>query len=268
MYKVVADIINSYSKQNKIISRLDFLKITKLLIKEKELENYVPSIKLDSDINPLGRYGFKYSQISINYDKIKKLIIDDNNYFIKNFTEYEKTLYHNLYLIGVFVHELEHAYQKKLMYKNDNTPESIITNITNRALSISIFDKNYQIFDYQKNLDKTKLINIKPIERTANLAKNLFILNILEFIQTSDNFKTFIKYNYYKTNFTYYGTIKSPSLTYLQKLENLEDKFDKNYYKENIEKLKTMNIDLEIKLKLGLSLDEEEKKLLIKKMFL
>lgn len=268
MYKEVAEIITSYSKQNKLISENDFLKIAYLLINERKLYNYIGDVSIDNNYSGIGKYGLIYKNILINYEKIKFLVINKNVNFIKEFSEEEIMYCHNIFLLGVFAHELEHAYQGKLIEQNDNTAETIITNLTFRSYLIYTSYKSTEAYEYQKIMDSTSFINIKPVERLANIYKEEFTKELINNLKISNNFKAYYNTKRYKTNLMHYNNFTSPTLIYLDKLKKFDDVLDKDYYTKNINILKNMKLDYEERLKLGLYISKEEKKQLTKKMFL
>ena len=119
----VLKIIYNKSINNKIIDINDIDKILELLINEKQLNNYVLNIDVQSiRSNNLASYSSHSKKITI-YSYTIELMLKNIENNILNISDFEKILYKNLSLLQVLLHEIEHANQERIAYI-ENTLES------------------------------------------------------------------------------------------------------------------------------------------------
>ncbi len=125
----ILEIVYNYSINNKILDLYSIEKIVELIVDTRELNNYIKNIVVESkNSQKLALYQNYLKQISINdkmiYIMLKKL---EDNVLIEN--SFEKVFYKNLSMLQVILHELEHAYQEKILF-SENSIESFVLRIS------------------------------------------------------------------------------------------------------------------------------------------
>lgn len=158
----ILKIIYDKSINNRIIDYNDISKILELLIIDKQLSNYI----LDIDIQPirsnnLASYS-NYSKIITIYSETIELMINNIESNMLNTNKFENTLYKNLSLVQVILHEVEHANQQKIAY-NENNLEAFILRLS----------------DLVKPEYNEKLYEINPQERLAEINSYYSIIQIV-----------------------------------------------------------------------------------------
>lgn len=120
--KIVFDKANN----NEILNLKDIEKILELLVVEKSLNEYILNIDVKLiESNNLASYSHYTKKITIYTKTIDQMVKDiDNN--ILNISKFETTLYKNLSILQVLLHETEHANQQKIAYHNNNLEALII----------------------------------------------------------------------------------------------------------------------------------------------
>ena len=149
----ILKIIYDKSFNNKIIDINDIDKILELLINEKQLNNYILNIDVQPiRSNNLASYSNYSKKITI-YSHTIELMIKNIESNILNISNFEKTLYKNLSLVQVILHEIEHANQEKISYI-ENTLEAFIIRMA-YTVDNSYFESLYE-YSPQERLAEIK----------------------------------------------------------------------------------------------------------------
>lgn len=156
----------------KILDLKDIEKILELLVIEKCLNNYILNINVQQiRSNNLASYSTHTKKITVYIEMIEQMVRDiENN--ILNVNEFETTLYKNLSILQILLHETEHANQHKIAY-SDNTLEALIIRLS--YLVTNGYDEN--LYEY---CPEERLAEIKSFEEISILIsyinKNLITL--------------------------------------------------------------------------------------------
>lgn len=156
----IAKIIYDYSIKQKILDIYGIEKIINELIYLKYLQDYITKIIFQYKKN---NYIASYS----NYSKEIRFSILNIQQVVMRFQKdknYQNTLYLNIIILRIICHEVEHAYQEKIIYSK-NCLESFI-------LRISLMnDKQGKNYEYNPS---ERLANIKPFKFIETLLKYLY----------------------------------------------------------------------------------------------
>ena len=147
----ILKIIYDKTINNKIIDFKDIEKILDLLIVEK-------SLPIRS--NNLASYSNYSKKITIYTEMIDKMVKDIENNLL-NVNGFETTLYKNLSILQILLHEVEHANQQKIAY-NDNTLEALII----RLSYLVNYDYDEKMYEY---CPEERLAEIKSFEEINTL---------------------------------------------------------------------------------------------------
>jgi hypothetical protein len=125
----ILKIIYDKSINNKVLKLNDIEKILELLIVEKNLNDYILNINVHPIRgNNLASYSTYTKQITIYVNKVEQMITNIEN-SILNANDFEKSLFKNLSILQILLHEVEHANQYKIAY-NDNSLEAFIIRLS------------------------------------------------------------------------------------------------------------------------------------------
>lgn len=284
----ILDLLVEYSKNRKLID-IDFItKVVKEKVEELELEDYVKKIKTS---------GFHYQNIinkqttSIGYDYYKKAIAVDEkelNNDIKfltggdfsEYSEFEKYLRVNSYILEILLHEIELANQfKKTSSDNCEFEQELLRiclhvykNYLNQPIVSKFIGYYFRIWiDHDTGIDienyrriTEQFPDILPNERIAGIKSNKNIQEILRPISTQiphvyEYFrKTLIEKELKGYDFN--KKITSPTERFLDEYKGLyllgsEEYFNNGFYslmhREKVE-------SLENRFKFGLDISEKD----------
>ena len=173
----ILKIIYNKTINNKILNLKDIEKILELLVIEKCLNDYILNINVQLiRSNNLASYSNYTKKITIYTETIEQMVKDiENN--ILNTNNFETTLYKNLSILQILLHEVEHANQQKIAY-NDNTLEALIIRLS--YLVNNGYDEN--LYEY---CPEERLAEIKSFEEINTLigyinSKLILLPNIME----------------------------------------------------------------------------------------
>lgn len=212
----ILKIIYNKTINNKILDLKDIEKILELLVIEKCLNDYILNINVQSiRSNNLASYSNYTKKITIYTKMIEQMVKDiENN--ILNTNNFETTLYKNLSILQILLHEIEHANQQKIAY-NDNTLEALIIRLS--YLVNNEYDERLYEYCPEERLAEIKSFDeINTLIRYIN-TKLILLPNIIE----TEKLKRQLRSYHYKDNF-----ITVPIVDYftLGNKEKLLDAFD------------------------------------------
>lgn len=200
------------SIKNNIINLGDIIEITEYLINYKRLDDYIVDLDIKSlQKNKLASYSVLSKKIMIYVDTVELMMNDiEENILIAN--DFEKSLYKNLSIIQVLLHEIEHANQQKLAYK-DNSLEALIIRMSYNCNLNSLYNEKLYEYCPEERFAEIKSFNglttlIEPIS-----SKLYFIPEIMK-AETSQRMLRGYHYNKRK--------VISPFINYF-KLANKEE---------------------------------------------
>ncbi len=123
--ETILKIIYDRSIKNKILSIKDIDEILGLLVINKCLSDYVLNISIQPiRSNNLASYSSCAKKITIYPEAIEQMIENiEKNILIAS--DFEITMYKNLSILQILLHEVEHANQQKIAY-NENSLEALI----------------------------------------------------------------------------------------------------------------------------------------------
>ena len=181
----ILKIIYDKSINNKILNLKDIEVILELLIIEKCLNKYILNIDAQPiRSNNLASYSNYAKKITIYIKTIEQMVKDiENN--ILNTNNFETTLYKNLSILQILLHEIEHANQQKIAY-NDNTLEALIIRLSflvNNGYDEKLYDfcpeerlaeiKSFEEINTMIRYINNKLILLPDILETEKLKRQL-----------------------------------------------------------------------------------------------
>lgn len=125
----ILKIIYDKTVNNQILNLKDIEKILELLVIEKCLNEYILNIDVQLiRSNNLASYSNYTRKITVYPNTIEQMVKDiENN--VLNVNKFEATLYKNLSILQILLHEIEHANQQKIAYSN-NTLEALIIRLS------------------------------------------------------------------------------------------------------------------------------------------
>ena len=173
----ILKIIYDKTIDNKILDLKDIENILEILVIEKNLNDYILNINIQQiRSNNLASYSSYTKEITVYTEMINKMVKDIEK-SILNINVFETTLYKNLSILQILLHEVEHANQQKIAY-HDNTLEALIIRLS--YLVNNGYDKN--LYEY---CPEERLAEIKTFEEICILVnyinKELITLpNIIE----------------------------------------------------------------------------------------
>ena len=224
----ILKIIYDKTLNNSILNLKDIEKILELLVIEKELNNYILNINVQNirGIN-LASYSNYTKKITIYADMIHQMIDDIEN-SILNINDFEITLYKNLSILQVLLHEIEHANQQKIAY-NENSLEALI-------IRLSYLVKNGYDEKLYEYCPEERLAEIKSFEEIISLIGNINNkLTVLPDIIETEKLKRQLGGYHYRNFFVSvpivdYFTIgnKKDLLAALELSSNIQEKYELN----------------------------------------
>jgi len=282
----ILDLLYDYSKSEKKIDDNFINYVTKIIIKEKDLEEYVTKIKYKNlKIPRITQNGLEIFSMAYDYKKREMLVSKLNIEFLyqilyenlKNskFDDFEKHFYCNSMILCGLLHEAEHANQHKKINLKNNNFENLLLFISNYILNE--FNKKGKVAQFFVGFDK-KLVNdsklihklktqystLVPEERMANIYAFREIQHLLEKVRGEipnviDELQSHLISLYLK-GYDFDKTISSPTERYLEDLNNLNLSKKELYFNQNLKYLneKEKRNTLENRLTLGLNITSEE----------
>ena len=125
----ILKIIYDKTIDNKILDLKDIENILEILVIEKNLNDYILNINIQQiRSNNLASYSSYTKEITVYTEMINKMVKDIEK-SILNISVFETTLYKNLSILQILLHEVEHANQQKIAY-HDNTLEALIIRLS------------------------------------------------------------------------------------------------------------------------------------------
>ncbi len=210
-------IIYDKSLNNKILNQNDIEKLIEYIVINKSLNDYILNIDFQPiRSNNLASYSTYTKIITIYTKTIDKMITNLENNFLST-NNFEKILYKNLSILQVILHEIEHANQQRIAYK-DNTLEALVL-----RLSYLVNNEIYEISPEER------LAEIKSFNEIYNLINYLDInLYSISNIIKIDKLKRQLRGYHYKNN-----NITSPTVDYFT-LGNKKTLLEALHLKDNI----------------------------------
>ena len=174
----ILEIVYNYSINNKILDIKSIERIVELIIDTRKLNNYVNNIVVESDNSKkLASYQNYLKQISINAQMIDIMLKRlEDNIIIEN--SFEKLFYKNLSVLQVILHEIEHAYQEKIMLL-ENSLEAFILRISymvreedsKRLYEYCLYERLAEIKSFEM-LSEIVSLDFKELKQVGCLVKN------------------------------------------------------------------------------------------------
>ncbi len=212
----ILKIIYDKTNTNEILNLKDIEKILELLVVEKCLNEYILNIDVQLiRSNSLASYSNCTKKITIYTKTIDQMVKDiDNN--ILNVNKFETTLYKNLSILQILLHEIEHANQQKIAYHN-NTLEALIIRLS--YLVNNGYDEKLYEFCPEERLAEIK--SFEEIKTMISYINNK--LNLLPNIIETEKLKRQLRGYHYKNNFV---TVPIVEYFTLGNKEKLLESFD------------------------------------------
>lgn len=188
--KIVFDKANN----NEILNLKDIEKILELLVAEKSLNEYILNIDVQLiRSNNLASYSNYTKKITIYTKTIDQMVKDiDSN--ILNISKFETSLYKNLSILQVLLHEIEHANQQKIAYHNNNL-EALIIRLS--YLVNNGYDEKLYEFCPEERLAEIK--SFEEINTMISYINNK--LDLLPNVIETEKLKRQLRGYHYKNNF-------------------------------------------------------------------
>lgn len=188
--KIVFDKANN----NEILNLKDIEKILELLVVEKSLNEYILNIDVQLiRSNNLASYSNYTKKITIYTKTIDQMVKDiDSN--ILNISKFETSLYINLSILQVLLHEIEHANQQKIAYHNNNL-EALIIRLS--YLVNNGYDEKLYEFCPEERLAEIK--SFEEINTMISYINNK--LDLLPNVIETEKLKRQLRGYHYKNNF-------------------------------------------------------------------
>lgn len=166
----ILKIIYDKSIKNKILDIKDIDKILELLIANKGLNDYVLNINVQQiRSDNLASYSSYTKNITVYIKAIDRMIKNiEKNILITN--DLEISMYKNLSILQILLHEIEHANQQKIAY-NENSLEALIIRMS------------YLI----PNAYSEKLYEYCPEERLAEIKSFENLLLVINYLNKKPN---------------------------------------------------------------------------------
>ena len=190
----ILKIIFDKTSNNEILTLRDIDRIMELLVIEKDLNKYI----LNIDVQQIGSINLasysNYTKKIIIYTKTIDQMVKDIDVTILNTDSFETTLYKNLSILQVILHEVEHANQQKIAYI-DNTLEALI-------IRLSFLVNNNNDERLYELCPEERLAEIKSFEEIKTLISyiNNKLVLLPEIIEMEE-LKRQLKGYHYKNNF-------------------------------------------------------------------
>lgn len=249
----ILKLVYDYSINGKLADQKFIYKLITIVVNKKGTNNYVRTITFDNNEDTAySTYNIFDRQIIVHNRAISYFF--NHRYNIDTeLQDYEKTMWRNLKVAQIILHELEHAYQSKVFdEKNNITLEEKIISICLQSTKIfedPTFLKQIQTGKVSIQEALLKLLNMKniyeqnykfnPLERLAQIKSLNILVSSLEVIQ-HDVPKL---YSYEKDNLLvemlngYSEQEKCPTYIYLNSIGKLDEWQKLSFYHEDEEKL-------------------------------
>jgi len=196
----ILQLIYDKSINNKTLDLNDIEKILELLITNKKLNEYVLNIKeKQRESKKLASYSIETKEITI-YSNTIELMLNNIEKKIKIDNYFEIELYKNLSILQIVLHEIEHANQQKIMYKENNL-EAFILRLSN------YYDNNSLLYEYSPAERLAEIKSFEELILLINLIKNK-VHQLFPALETEKNHRLLRGYHYQNNN------IDSPLITY------------------------------------------------------
>lgn len=247
-------LLYDYSIKGRVVDAFLIEEVIELAVKEKRLQDYVTNVEFN-----IKKVESSNGLVLASYSRINKRITlswpvaDELNLLLKKynrlFNSFEQSLCYNVFIIKAILHELEHAYQIKILNEASNNSKyaQMMRETYNlSSLDISSMDDS-KVFDsiYQTHY------RIIPNERLAEINSGFEILEVLKQIQALiPNLYEFVATIYLEDCLSGYGD-KTPSEEYFEAIKRL------NFYNEM--KNSSKNDSLRSRLMYGMPISELEK---------
>lgn len=205
----VLKIVYNYSINSKILDIKSIDKIIELLININELNFYISNMQLTQENNKkLASYCNYTKTIIINCNTIEYMLknIEENLLISKYF---EKIFYKNIAILQVILHELEHAYQEKIIY-TENSLEAFLLRIS-LHVNNEFREKLYDI------CIEERLAEINSFEKINSMIYPLHsdLPELYDALQIDKLQRLLRGYHYISGEF-----IESPLINYMKKTNN------------------------------------------------
>ncbi len=190
----ILKIVFDKTKNNEILNLKDIEKILELLVVEKSLNEYILNIDVQLvRSNNLASYSNYTKKITIYTKTIDQMVKDiDSN--ILNINKFETSLYKNLSILQVLLHEIEHANQQKIAYHNNNL-EALIIRLS--YLVNNGYDEKLYEFCPEERLAEIK--SFEEINTMISYINNK--LDLLPNVIETEKLKRQLRGYHYKNNF-------------------------------------------------------------------
>ncbi len=179
-------LLYDYSLNNKILDSEAIYKIIDFLIKKKELGQYILDVDIKLNKSKIIASYSDFNKKIIIYKNTINILVNSINSEFKLNDIFEKNMYKNLSVLQVIMHEVEHAYQHKTMYTNNNI-ESFLIRLSNfiecdksdilyelcpreRLAEINSYNELLLIYKILEKKD-TELYEILRVERLQRLLR-------------------------------------------------------------------------------------------------
>ena len=129
MEEKIFNLVYDYAINDKLADESFIEQIILIVTDSRNLGDYVKNIefsdeiKQDKNVVECARYANILQKITINLESTK-IVIEDRLLHKKPYEKFEENLFQNLIIVQFILHELEHAYQYKILDdKEDDTFE-------------------------------------------------------------------------------------------------------------------------------------------------
>lgn len=204
----ILKIIYDKSKVNKTLDLNDIEKILDQLIIEKQLNEYISNMKVQQiGSKNLASYS-NYTKIITVYSNVIDLMIQNINKQLICADDLSKSLYKNLSIFQVIMHEVEHANQERIIC-SDNTLESYILKLS------ELIDDNPELYEFKTEERFAEIKSFKEILFLLTIL-NKKTLKINELIEV-DTLQRLLRGYHYKNQ-----KVTSPLITYFETAKKTE----------------------------------------------
>lgn len=286
----ILDLLYEYSKKGKNVDKEFIDNVIKIMIKEKDLNDYIKRVHFKDLSSCKINHGGKNSPMAYNtYGK--EILLDNNNIILFQetlekliqFRDFEQVLSINAMLTQALLHEIEHANQPKKSIIRNEEFENLLLGISchvdneffkERKISQLLILKkgiylNQQLYH---NLSLQKQLNTQfktsiPTERMANIHSVQEVNDMLVQISKNDCIENVISlFDSLLAGFQLKGynfnneIITSPTERYLEEVKKLNITGMDTHFTEYFDTImkKAQSTSLENRLLLGLDINEEE----------
>ncbi len=189
----ILELIYDYSINWKLVDQRFIDKLIEIIVTRKSLDNYVSGVTFTNElINGIGvaAYNFLTQKILINYQSLQTLMRDESKYDCLFNVFLERTMYKNLTITQIILHELEHAYQNK---QTDNkSSNSIEVKLVKACLVLEQVLKNPK---FQSTFLNDKIFSqdfLAYAQFRRKLYEQYYVLNPTERLAQINSFRTIV----------------------------------------------------------------------------